>query len=101
MVRRETGELIGETGLYSIDWIARNAESGCWLYRAEDRGPGCGTAAKLLVLQYAFERLGLNMIWAWVKQRNPRSQAAIRKQGYRDAGRFTWNSYVLTASRTR
>jgi RimJ/RimL family protein N-acetyltransferase len=33
------------------------------------------------------------MIWAWVKERNPRSQAAIRKQDYRDAGRFTWNGY--------
>jgi RimJ/RimL family protein N-acetyltransferase len=28
VVLRETGELIGETGLYSIDWIARTAESG-------------------------------------------------------------------------
>ena len=25
--------------------------------------------------------------------RNPRSQAAIRKHGYRDAGRFTWTGY--------
>jgi RimJ/RimL family protein N-acetyltransferase len=90
---RETGELIGETGLYSIDWIARTAESGSWLYRAADRGKGYGTEAKLLLLEYAFDRLGLNMIWAWVKERNPRSQAALRKQGYRDAGRFTWSGY--------
>jgi RimJ/RimL family protein N-acetyltransferase len=93
VVRRETGELIGETGLYSIDWIARNAESGSWLYRAVDRGQGYGTEAKLLLLEYAFDRLGLNMIWSWVKERNPRSQAALRKQGYRDAGRFTWTGY--------
>ena len=93
VVLRETGELIGETGLYSIDWIARTAESGSWLYRAADRGKGYGTEAKLLLLEYAFDRLGLNMIWAWVKERNPRSQAALRKQGYRDAGRFTWSGY--------
>jgi RimJ/RimL family protein N-acetyltransferase len=93
VVRRDTGELIGETGLYSIDWIARNAESGSWLYRAVDRGQGFGTEAKLLLLEYAFDRLALNMIWAWVKERNPRSQAALRKQGYRDAGRFTWSGY--------
>jgi RimJ/RimL family protein N-acetyltransferase len=93
VVLRETGELIGETGLYSTDWIARTAESGSWLYRAADRGHGYGTEAKLLLLEYAFERLGLNMIWAWVKERNPRSQAALRKQGYRDAGRFTWSGY--------
>ena len=93
VVLRESGELIGETGLYSIDWIARIAESGSWLYRAADRGKGYGTEAKLLLLEYAFDRLGLNMIWAWVKERNPRSQAALRKQGYRDAGRFTWSGY--------
>ena len=93
IVLRETGELIGETGLYSIDWIARTAESGSWLYRAADRGKGYGTEAKLLLLEYAFERIGLNMIWAWVKERNPRSQAALRKQGYRDAGRFSWSGY--------
>jgi RimJ/RimL family protein N-acetyltransferase len=93
VVLRETGELIGETGLYSIDWIARTAESGYWLYRASDRGRGYGTEANLLILEYAFERLGLNMIWAWVKERNPRSQASLRKQGYRDAGRFTWSGY--------
>lgn len=93
VVRRETGELIGETGLYDVDWIAGTAESGYWLYRAEHRGLGYGTEANLLLLEYAFERLGLNMIWAWVKARNPRSQAAIRKQGYRDAGRFTWTGY--------
>ncbi len=93
IVLRESGELIGETGLYSIDWIARTAESGSWLYRAADRGKGYGTEAKLLLLEYAFNRLGLNMIWAWVKERNPRSQAALRKQGYRDAGRFTWSGY--------
>ena len=93
VVLRESGELIGDTGLYDIDWIARTAESGYWLYRAEDRGKGYGTEANLLLLEYAFERLGLNMIWAWVKAQNPRSQAAIRKQGYRDAGRFTWSGY--------
>jgi RimJ/RimL family protein N-acetyltransferase len=93
VVLRETDELIGETGLYSIDWIARTAESGSWLYRAADRGQGYGTEAKLLLLEYAFDRLALNMIWAWVKERNPRSQAALRKQGYRDAGRFTWSGY--------
>jgi RimJ/RimL family protein N-acetyltransferase len=93
IVLRETGELVGETGLYSIDWIARTAESGSWLYRAVDRGKGYGTEAKSLLFEYAFDRLGLNMIWAWVKERNPRSQAALRKQGYRDAGRFTWTGY--------
>ena len=93
VVLRDTGELIAETSLYDIDLIAGTAESGYWIYRAEQRGMGYGTEANLLLLEYAFERLGLNMIWAWVSARNPRSQAALRKQGYRNAGRFTWSGF--------
>lgn len=93
VVHRESGELLGEVGLYAIDWRAHTAESGWWIYRAEDRGQGYGTEANQLLLEYAFDHLGLNMIWAWVKCLNPRSQAGLRKQGYRDAGRFTWTGF--------
>jgi RimJ/RimL family protein N-acetyltransferase len=87
---RESGELIGDNGLHDLDWLARTAESATWIYRPEFRGSGYGTEAKHLLLEYAFERLGLNMIWSWVKMPNIRSQAALRKQGYRDAGRLHW-----------
>ena len=87
---RENGELIGENALYNLDWLARSAESGTWIYRPEFRSSGYGTEAKHLLLEYGFERLGLNMIWSWVKMLNTRSQAALRKQGYRDAGRLNW-----------
>ena len=93
VVLRESGQIIGENGIYEIDWLAQNGESGTWIYRPEYRGGGYGTEAKHLLLEYAFERLGLHMIWSWVKSRNARSQAALRKQGYRDAGRFNWTAY--------
>ena len=93
VVLRETGELIGDNGLYDVDWLARSAESGTWIYRPEYRGAGYGTEAKHLLLEYAFERLGLHSIWSWVKAANPRSQAALRKQGYRDAGRLNWQEF--------
>jgi RimJ/RimL family protein N-acetyltransferase len=93
VVLRESGEIIGEVGLYDIDWIARHGETGSWIYKAEHRGSGYGTEAKLLLLEYAFERLGMNMLWSWVKEANPRSQAALRKQGYRDAGVTHWTGF--------
>lgn len=93
VVLRESGEIIGEVGLYDIDWIARHGETGSWIYKAEHRGSGYGTEAKMLLLEYAFERLGLNMLWSWVKEANPRSQAALRKQGYRDAGVTHWTGF--------
>jgi RimJ/RimL family protein N-acetyltransferase len=93
VVLRESGEIIGEVGLYAIDWIARHGETGSWIDKAEHRGRGYGTEAKLLLLEYAFERLGMNMLWSWVKEANPRSQAALRKQGYRDAGVLHWTGF--------
>jgi RimJ/RimL family protein N-acetyltransferase len=93
VVLRESGEIIGEVGLYDIDWIARHGETGSWLYKQEHRGSGYGTEAKLLLLEYCFERLGMNMLWSWVKEANPRSQAALRKQGYRDAGVTHWTGF--------
>jgi RimJ/RimL family protein N-acetyltransferase len=43
-----------------------------------------------LLLEYAFERLGLHMVQSWVYFQNTRSAAALRKQGYREAGRINW-----------
>ena len=90
IVLRETGEVIGDNGLYAIDWVSRTAETGTFIYRQEHRSGGLGTEAKHLLLEYGFERLGLHVVWSWVVHANARSAAAIRKQGYRDAGRIDW-----------
>jgi RimJ/RimL family protein N-acetyltransferase len=87
---RDGGELIGENGLYGIDWVHRTAETGTYVYRLEHRGGGYGSEAKHLLLAYAFDRLGLHMVRSYVWSLNTRSAAALRKQGYRDAGRIRW-----------
>ncbi len=90
VVLRESGEIIGDNGLFNIDWINRTAETGSFIFRPEHRGGGLGTEAKHLLLEYAFKRLGLHAVWSWVVTANGRSAAALRKQGYRDAGRIDW-----------
>ncbi|HYO28992.1 MAG TPA: GNAT family protein [Thermomicrobiales bacterium] len=90
VVLRETGDIIGDNGLFNIDWIGKTAETGSFIFRPEHRGGGLGTEAKHLLLEYAFERLGLHAVWSWVVTANGRSAAALRKQGYRDAGRIDW-----------
>lgn len=91
VVLRETGELIGDVGVYDVDWVHRTGETGSYLYRPEHRGGGLGTEAKQLLLAYAFDRLGLHMVRSTVWEPNTRSAAALRKQGYRDAGRLRWS----------
>lgn len=92
VILRETGAIIGEMMLDDVDLFHRTAETGSAIYLPELRGKGIGSESKLLLLEYAFDELGLHMVRSNVWGRNTRSQAALRKQGYRDAGGFHWQS---------
>jgi RimJ/RimL family protein N-acetyltransferase len=87
---RENDELIGQVGLIDLDLVNRYAESGSEINRPEYRGGGYGSEAKHLLLEYSFERLNLHMLRSFVIFPNTRSAAALRKQGYREAGRYNW-----------
>ena len=95
---RETDELIGEVGLLDIDYVNRTAESASFFHRPDYRGGGYGSEAKQLLLEFGFEKLGLHVIQSWVYFPNTRSAAALRKQGYTEAGRIPWNFVVHAGS---
>lgn len=81
---------IGSMNLHDIDWVNRTAETSSFMASGEFRSRGYGTEAKLLLLQFAFERLGIHVIISHVLETNPRSAAALLKQGYRPAGRVRY-----------
>lgn len=87
---RENDEPIGYVSLEDLNWVDRIAETASWIFRPEYRGGGYGNEAKHLLLEYAFDHLRLHMVHSWVLFQNTRSAAALRKQGYREAGRATW-----------
>lgn len=93
VVLREDDRYIGSLGIADIDYVHRTAETESFLDDAAYRGAGYGTEGKQLLLAYAFERLGLYAVRSYVWGPNTRSQAALRKQGYRDAGRFHWTGF--------
>ncbi len=93
IVVRDGDVLIGANGVESIDWIHRTAETESFFHRPDYRGSGYGTEAKHLLLEFVFERLGLHAVRSYVWQPNGRSAAALRKQGYRDAGIFHWDGF--------
>jgi RimJ/RimL family protein N-acetyltransferase len=90
IVLRENDELIGRNELDGMDMVHRCAETGTELFRPEHRGKGYGTEAKHLLLSYAFDVLNLHVVWSGVWEENPRSRAALLKQGYRLAGGIPW-----------
>lgn len=89
--RRADDEYLGFVALFAIDYVNRTAESGSFL-GPPHRDQGYGTEAKHLLLEYAFDRLQLHLIWSVVWERNARSAAALTKQGYRPAGRYHWRA---------
>lgn len=87
---RENDEFIGGVGIDGIHRIHGFAESESELNNPAYRGAGYGSEAKHLLLEYAFDRLGLHSLQSYVLWENTRSAAALRKQGYQDAGRINW-----------
>ena len=90
IVRNEDDLLIGANGLTHLDLLHGNAETESTIFHPDFRNQGYGTEAKHLLLEYAFDRLGLHLIYSWVSEFNTRSSAALLKQGYREAGYFAW-----------
>ena len=88
--RISDGKAIGANGLVFVDWINRVAETETEIVQPEYRGGGYGTEAKHLLLEYGFETLNLHMVRSQAWAFNTPSCAALRKQGYRDAGRLSW-----------
>lgn len=90
---RATDRLLGGVTIRHLDWVNRVGETGSGLLDAADRGRGFGTEAKHLLLDYCFHDLGLHAVNASVLAPNTRSAAALRKQGYRLAGRLKWDTF--------
>ncbi|MBA2758573.1 MAG: GNAT family N-acetyltransferase [Chloroflexia bacterium] len=88
---RDNDEAIGFVGIDDIDYTHRFGESESELVNPSYRGNGYGSEAKHLLFDYAFNTLGLHALQSWVLFENTRSAAALRKQGYREAGRSHWD----------
>lgn len=87
---RENDKMIGAVGIDGIDYQNRCAESESEIFRPEYRGGGYGSEAKHLLFDYAFNTVGLHSLQSYVFFPNTRSAAALRKQGYKEAGREHW-----------
>jgi len=95
LYERETMRLIGHTGLLDVDRRHRNAEFEIVIGEPDCRGKGYGGEATRLILEYAFERLGLESVYLRVLAFNEAGIRAYRKAGFRDAGRLRRHWFVL------
>jgi ribosomal-protein-alanine N-acetyltransferase len=85
IAKRDSGELVGVTGLTEFSLRDRRAVVGSWLGH-QHWGTGANLASKALVLALGFEHLGLERISAYSHIRNGRSQAALEHIGFHTEG---------------
>jgi RimJ/RimL family protein N-acetyltransferase len=73
---------IGIMGLHSISWIDRNATTGSMIGSTTNRGKGLATDAKMALLEYAFESLGMHKIISHAFSKNVKSIEYSKRCGY-------------------
>jgi RimJ/RimL family protein N-acetyltransferase len=83
-----TGEVIGSTSFLAMDLANRRLEIGATWITPDHQRSAANTEAKLLQLQYAFERLQCNRVEFKTDARNTKSRAALARLGAVEEGTF-------------
>ena len=78
---------IGEIALKHIDETARQCELSIHLQNDSVKNKGYGTQAERLILEYAFQTLGMTAVIADSVLKNKRSQHTLEKVGFQETGR--------------
>ena len=92
IVKKEDDELIGTCGFYDWNTTARRAETGYDLEPAY-WGRGVMTEAMRAVLEYGYEKMGLNRIQAIIDSENTRSMRLVQRLGFKKEGVLRQRSY--------
>jgi diamine N-acetyltransferase len=75
-------KLIGNCGLFSIDWHTRSAEIGLFIGNKSCWDKGYGTEVMRLLLRHGFGTLNLNRIYLRVHTPNQRGIRCYEKAGF-------------------
>jgi len=76
------GRLIGFAQLEWVDWLHGAARLNLGIGAPADRGQGFGSQAARLILNYAFDELGLHRVAAISFEYNPRAARFLERHGF-------------------
>ena len=93
MVRRETGELVGEAILIWLSRPHRQGEIG-FIVHPDHHGRGLAAEAALAMIQLGFESLGLHRIISRCDARNIASARLMKRLGMRREAHLRQNEFV-------
>jgi RimJ/RimL family protein N-acetyltransferase len=87
------GETVGFTGIFDIDWVRRDGESGLFIGRHDLYGRGIASEAVRLRTRFAWSHLRLHRVHNWIALQNRGSRRANEKAGYVQIGLYTGYAY--------
>ena len=82
-------EPVGFTGIFDIDWVRRDGESGIFIGRHDLFGRGIASEAVRLRTDFAWRELRLHRVHNWI---------ALANRGSRRASRAIWNCFTANPS---
>ena len=82
------GHHVGNVVLDRIDLILKTARVSIYIGEKDSQGKGVATSSLKLLLDEAFERMGLNKIWLIVHVDNPRAIKIYKQLGFVQEGRL-------------
>lgn len=87
------GETVGFTGIFDIDWVRRDGESGLYIGRHDLYGRGIASETVRLRTRYAWSALRLHRVHNWIALQNRGSRRANEKAGYVRIGLYKAYAY--------
>jgi diamine N-acetyltransferase len=91
--RLDTGEYIGNIGLYQIDWKNRKAEYAIMIGDKASWRQGFGLDASQALLNFAFKELNLHRIFLYVLAHHERAIRLYEKAGFTVEGRLREDNF--------
>jgi RimJ/RimL family protein N-acetyltransferase len=91
--RLDTGEYIGNIGLYQIDWKNRKAEYAILIGDKNAWGKGFGLDATQALISFAFKELNLHRIYLHVFAHHERAVRLYEKAGFTAEGRLRQDNF--------
>lgn len=87
------GETVGFTGVFDINWISRDGETGIFVGRSDLYGRGIASEAVRLRMAYVWNELRLHRTHNWIALPNRGSWRANQKSGYAQIGTYPHSWY--------
>ncbi|HBY19347.1 MAG: GCN5-like N-acetyltransferase [Marinimicrobia bacterium 46_43] len=86
IMEKESGQIIGQTGLVRVDFVSRSAIFYIAVHHKASRSKGYGTESTQLIMDYAFQTLNLNRIQLHVNSENTPAVHIYQKLGFEIEG---------------